>query len=92
MDALLCSKNSQVLYAARLGFRDPNINRCRVKIPGTDSQFEFVVNFQRGLILLEKYDKFPKNPSRHGLHKSEFSWDHLHVREAVTIQVSNGMI
>jgi hypothetical protein len=53
MDALHYSKNSQVLYAARLGhceqlsslFQHPNLNRCRVKIPGTDSQFQFLVDF-----------------------------------------------
>jgi hypothetical protein len=71
MDALLCPKNSQILHSAILGnyeqlsllCRHPNLNRCRVKIPGIDSQFEFFVNFQRGLILLENSDKFPKNPS-----------------------------
>jgi hypothetical protein len=100
MDALLCPKNSQILHSARLGnyeqlsllCRHPNLNRCRVKIPGIDSQFEFLVNFQRGLILLENSDKFPKNPSRYGLHKSEFSWDLLHVRKGVTIHASNGVV
>jgi hypothetical protein len=53
MDALHYFKNSQILYPARLGnyeersqlCRHPNSNRCRVKIPGTNSQFEFLVNF-----------------------------------------------
>jgi hypothetical protein len=41
---------------------------------------------------LEKSDKFPKTPSQHGIHKSEFSWPHLHVRKGVTIQVSNSVV
>jgi hypothetical protein len=53
MDALHCFKNPQILHDAILGHcdqlaqlcRHPNLNRCRVKIPGTDSQFEFLVNF-----------------------------------------------
>jgi hypothetical protein len=68
MDTLLCSKNSQIWHASRLGhyeqlselFQHPNLKRCRVKIPGTDSQFEFLVNFQRGLILLENLINSPK--------------------------------
>jgi hypothetical protein len=35
----------------------------RVKNPGTDSTFESLMNLKRGLILPEKSDKFPKNPS-----------------------------
>jgi hypothetical protein len=35
----------------------------RDKNPGTDSTFEALMNFKRDLILLEKSDKFPKNPS-----------------------------
>jgi hypothetical protein len=50
------------------------------------------MNFKRGLILPEKSDKFPKNPSSLKLHKSEFSWDHMHVRKGVTIQVSNSVV
>jgi hypothetical protein len=45
-----------------------------------------------GLILLEKTNKFPKNPSWHECHKSGFSWDQLHVRKGVTIQVQNGVV
>jgi hypothetical protein len=53
IDALRCSKNFPILHAARLGHyeqlsllcRHPDLNRCRVKIPGTDSQFECFVNF-----------------------------------------------
>jgi hypothetical protein len=52
-NALSCSKNSQIFDAARLErceqlsklCRYPILNRCRVKIPGTDSQFEFLMNF-----------------------------------------------
>jgi hypothetical protein len=52
-NALLCSKNSQIVHAARLGhydqfsqlFRHPNLNRIRVKIPGIDSPFENLMNF-----------------------------------------------
>jgi hypothetical protein len=52
-NALSCSKDFQILHDARLGHYKqlsqlcphPNINRCRVKIPGTDSQFIFLVNF-----------------------------------------------
>jgi hypothetical protein len=50
------------------------------------------MNLKRGLILLEKSDKFLKNPSSLELHKSEFSWDHLHVRKGVTIQVPKGVV
>jgi hypothetical protein len=53
LDALRCSKNSQILHAARLGhyeqrfqlFRHLNLNICRVKFFGIDSQFEYLVNF-----------------------------------------------
>jgi hypothetical protein len=52
-NALLCSKNSQIVHAARMGhydqfsqlFRHPNLNRIRVKIPGIDSPFENLMNF-----------------------------------------------
>jgi hypothetical protein len=68
MGALSCSKNSQFLNAARLGYYEqfsqlcrhpiPNINRA--KNPGLDSTFESLMNFKRGLNLIEKYSKFPK--------------------------------
>jgi hypothetical protein len=56
MDALHCSKNSEILHAARTGHYEQlsqlcphtNINRCRVKIPGTDSQFDFFCEFLKG--------------------------------------------
>jgi hypothetical protein len=43
--------------------RHPIPNRNRAKNPGIDSTFEFLMNFKRDLILPEKSDKFPKNPS-----------------------------
>jgi hypothetical protein len=33
------------------------------KNPETDSTFDFLMNLKRDLILSEKFDKFPKNPS-----------------------------
>jgi hypothetical protein len=53
MDVLHYPKNYQNVHAARLGHceqisklcRHPNLNSCRVKIPGTDSQFDFFMNF-----------------------------------------------
>jgi hypothetical protein len=50
------------------------------------------MNLKRGLILLQKFDEFPKNPSSRDFHKSEFSWDHLYVRKGVTIQAPNGVV
>jgi hypothetical protein len=52
-NALLCSKKSQILHAARLGHykqfsqlcRHLNLNRIRVKILGKDSPFETLMNF-----------------------------------------------
>jgi hypothetical protein len=38
-------------------------SRIGVKNPGTGSIFESLMNFKRDLTLLEKIDKFPKNPS-----------------------------
>jgi hypothetical protein len=70
----------------------PNIHRIRVKNPGTDAPFESLMNLKGGSIVREKSDKFPKNPSWLELHKSEFSWDHLHVRKGVTIQVPSGVV
>jgi hypothetical protein len=64
----------------------------RVKNPGTDSTFESLMNLTRGLILPEKSDKFPKNPSWLDLRKSKFSWDQMYVRKGVTIQVPNGVV
>jgi hypothetical protein len=68
MGALSCSKNSQFLYVAGLRYYEqvfqlcqhpiPNINRA--KNPKFDSTFEFLMNFKRGLNLLEKSGKFPK--------------------------------
>jgi hypothetical protein len=52
----------------------------------------FFCEFLKGFNPSRKICKFPKNPSRYELHKSEFSWDHLHVRKGVTIQVSNGVV
>jgi hypothetical protein len=60
--------NSQFLYAAHLGYYEqfsqlcqhpiPNINRA--KNLGSDSTFEYLMNFKRGLNLSEKSGKFPK--------------------------------
>jgi hypothetical protein len=68
MGALSCSKSSQFLHAARLGYYEqfsqlcrhliPNINRS--KNPGSDSTFESLMNFIRGLNLPEKSGKFRK--------------------------------
>jgi hypothetical protein len=68
MGALSYLKNSQFLHDARLGKYEqffqlcrhpiPNINRA--KNPGSDSTFESLMNFKRGLNLLEKSGKFPK--------------------------------
>jgi hypothetical protein len=71
MDALCCSKHSQFLHVSRLGYnekisqlcRHPITNRIRAKNLGTNSTFESLMNFKRDLSLLEKFDKFPKNPS-----------------------------
>jgi hypothetical protein len=71
IDALPCSKNSQFLYVARLGYyeqfsklcRHPILNEIRVKNRGTDSTFEYLMNFTGDLNLLEKSDKFSKIPS-----------------------------
>jgi hypothetical protein len=68
---LTFSKNSQILYADTEGnyeqfsqlCQHPNLHRIRVKNPRTDSPFESLMNLKRGLILLEKSDKFSKNPS-----------------------------
>jgi hypothetical protein len=38
-------------------------NRIKAKDPGIDSTFESLMNFKRDLTLLEKFDKFSKNPS-----------------------------
>jgi hypothetical protein len=65
---LSCSKNSQILHVTRLGYyeelfqlcRHPILNRIRVKNLGTDSTFESLMNFKRGLILLENLINSPK--------------------------------
>jgi hypothetical protein len=71
MSALTSSKTSQFLHVGSLGYTEhcsqlsqhPIPNRSTVKKPGTDSTFESVMNFKRGLVLPEKSDKFSKNPS-----------------------------
>jgi hypothetical protein len=62
------SKNSQILHAARLEYYEQLsqlcqhqiIKRIRVKKPGTNSTFESLLNFKRGLNLPAKSGKFPK--------------------------------
>jgi hypothetical protein len=56
----------------------PNINGA--KNPGSDSMFESLINFKRGLTIPEKSGKFPKILFLPDLHKSEFSWDHFYAR------------
>jgi hypothetical protein len=71
MDALYCSKNSQFVHDARLGYFEQLSKLCRLQIPnrnkvqnpGTDSIFECFMNFKRDSNLLEKSDKFSKIPS-----------------------------
>jgi hypothetical protein len=68
MGVLSCSKNSQILHVACLGYYEqfsqlcrhpiPNINRA--KNPGPDLTFESLMNFKRDLNILEKSDKFSK--------------------------------
>jgi hypothetical protein len=68
MGTLSCSKYSQFFHAARLGYYDqfsqlwqhpiPNIKRA--KDAGSDSTFEYLMNFKRGLNLSEKSGKFSK--------------------------------
>jgi hypothetical protein len=68
MSTLSCFKNSQFLHAAHLGyyvqffqlFQHPIPNINRAKNPGSDSTFESLMNFKRGLNLMEKIGKFPK--------------------------------
>jgi hypothetical protein len=68
MGALCCSKNSQFLHLAHLGYFEQFFqlgqhlihNISRAKDPGSDSTFEFLTNFKRGLNLPEKSGKFPK--------------------------------
>jgi hypothetical protein len=68
MDVLPYSKNSQFLHVARLRhykeflqlWRDQILNRIRVKNPGTDSTFEYLMNFKRDLNLLENLINSPK--------------------------------
>jgi hypothetical protein len=64
-------QKSQFLYEARLKYFEQHYQLCRHQIPirievknlGTDSVFEFLMNFKRGSNLMEKYDKFSKIPS-----------------------------
>jgi hypothetical protein len=68
MDTLTHSKNSYYLHVTSLGYRQQFSQLCqhqipkikRVKNPGTESLFEFLMNFKRDLNLLEKSDKFSK--------------------------------
>jgi hypothetical protein len=88
MDALPYSKNFQFLHGARFVqyeqcsqlCQHPIRNRIRVKNLGTYLTFESLMNFKRDLNHREKSGKFSKILSWLGLHKSEFSWDHLHAR------------
>jgi hypothetical protein len=67
-NALLRFKNSQILLDDGLEHceqfsqlcRHPNLNRSRVKIPGTDSPFEILMNFKRGFVLPENLINSPK--------------------------------
>jgi hypothetical protein len=71
MDTLPYSKNSQFFCVASLGYlkqfyqlcRYPIPNRIIAKNPGIDLTFESLMNFKSDLTLLEKSDKFAKNPS-----------------------------
>jgi hypothetical protein len=100
ISALHCSKNSQFLLAARLGYCEQFFQLCRHPIPniiraknsGPDLTFETLMNFKRDLNLPEKSGKFSKILSWLDLHKSEFSWDFSYARMWVTIQVSNGVV
>jgi hypothetical protein len=66
--ALSCSKNSQFLHVTRLGYYEQCSQLCRhpipniigAKNPGSDSTFESLKNFKRGLNLPEKSAKFSK--------------------------------
>jgi hypothetical protein len=68
MGALSCSKNSQFLHAARLGYYQQSYKLCGNPIPNInggknprpDSIFESLMNFKRDLNLLEKSSKFFK--------------------------------
>jgi hypothetical protein len=71
MGALYCSKDSHFLHVTRFGYYEQFSQLCQHSIPnrdrhkdlGTDSTFEFLMNFKRDLVHLEKFGKFPKNPS-----------------------------
>ena len=69
-----------------------NCQKNHVKNPGTDSIFEFLMDFKRDLNLLEKSDKFSKFHSWLDVLKSEFIWVHFYVRFRVTKQVPNGLV
>jgi hypothetical protein len=46
------------------------------------------MNFKGVQTLWEKSGKFTKILSQHGLHKSEFSWEHLYAKIGVLTQAS----
>jgi hypothetical protein len=82
MCALFCSKNSQFLHSARLGYYEQFSQLCPHSIPNTnidtnlgpDSTFQSLMNFKRDLNLPKKSGKFSKILSSLDPHKSEFSW------------------
>jgi hypothetical protein len=71
MDALPHSKHSLFLHVASLRYYEQFSqfcqysipNRIRAKNPRTNLTFVSLINFKGDLTLLEKFDKFPKNPS-----------------------------
>jgi hypothetical protein len=95
MDALQCSKISQILHEYILESYKQLSQLLWLQIPttsyvknlGTDSIFESSMNFKGVQTFWEKSYKFSKIPSWLGLHKSEFSWAHVYVRIWVTKQV-----
>jgi hypothetical protein len=68
MGAFTCSKNTQYLHMASLGYHEQFSQFCRhqitntkrVKIPITDSIFESLMDFKIDLILLENMINSPK--------------------------------
>jgi hypothetical protein len=92
MEVFPYSKNSQILHKAILEYYSqlykffllqiPKKNK--VKNPGTDSIFEFSMNFKKVQTFWEKSKKFSKNLFWLDLHKSKFSWAHLYVIIRVT--------
>jgi hypothetical protein len=71
MGTYLAPKIANFLHVSSLGYYEQLSQFCRHQIPnkngaknpGKDSTFESLMNFNRDLILPEKSDKFPKNPS-----------------------------